>query len=170
MKADFILKKKDEALAPVIVAALMFLITIIIVIAMTVPIMSEEPTPAIAKTPVADLEVVIPTLENGHLNTFDIVHKGGDKMVLKNVLVVVEPTQEDMYGNMFLRYGEKYLTAVGKENQKMEAAVSAGDRIRVKMCTGEGALKHITTGIHIIWTVTDMRTKEVIDKGEFVVP
>ena len=61
-------------------------------------------------------------------------------------------------------------TAVGKENQKMEAAVSAGDRIRVKMCTGEGALKHITTGIHVIWTVTDMRTKEVIDKGEFVVP
>lgn len=170
MKVDFILKKKDEALAPVIVAALMFLITIIIVIVMTIPIMSEEPTPAIAKTPAADLEVVIPTLENGHLNTFDIVHNGGDKMVLKNVLVVVEPTHENMYGNMFLRYGEKYLTAVGKENQKMEAVISAGERIRVKMCTGEGALKHITTGIHVIWTVTDMRTKEVIDKGEFVVP
>ena len=86
------------------------------------------------------------------------------------LLIVILSTIPPFSTDMFLRYGEKYLTAVGKENQKMEAVISAGERIRVKMCTGEGALKHITTGIHVIWTVTDMRTKEVIDKGEFVVP
>ena len=169
------LKIKEDAASPVIGVMLMLVVTVVIaaVIAGFATGMAGDST---ATTPMALLEVDNPQLTGEYLNTFDIVHKGGDEMILENIQIVVTPTGGDNTGiGLVLKGGEllngEYkLKVLGKENSGADAVISTGDRIRVQyLQDGTGDFNH-KDGDIMTWTVSDVRTTGVIAKGEFIVP
>ena len=165
-------KRNEDAASPVIGVMLMLVVTVIIAAVITAFAtgMAGDST---ATTPMALLEADNTQMSANGLNTFDIVHKGGDSMVLENIQVVLEPVGGNQYGVVVVRNGNKEndLIVLGKENQKTEATVSTGDRIRVNILPrSPTALDSMPSGVTIKWTVSDVRTTGVIAKGEFVVP
>lgn len=168
-------KRSEDAVSPVIGIMLMLVVTIVIAAVITAFAtgMAGDST----TTPMALLEADNPQLTTeGYLNTFDIVHKGGDEMILENIQIVVTPTGGDNTGiGLVLKGGELFngeykLKVLGKENSGADAVISTGDRIRVQyLQDGTGDFNH-KDGDIMTWTVSDVRTTGVIAKGEFVVP
>lgn len=167
------LKIKEDAASPVIGVMLMLVVTVVIaaVIAGFATGMAGDST---ATTPMALLEVDNPQLTGEYLNTFDIVHKGGDEMVLKNIQVLVTPTGGAQTGIIRLMQGvnsDGSLKVVGKESLGEEEVISTGDRIRVQyLPPSDSSLYYHKSPDTLTWTVSDVRTTGVIAKGEFVVP
>ena len=176
-------ERKEDAISPVIGVMLMLVVTVVIaaVIAGFATGMAGDST---ATTPMALLEAdnsqlhpsVTDWMTGKHvLNTFDIVHKGGDPMVLENIQVSIEPFGGGQYGIIVIREGakENHLEVVGKESLESKATVSTGDRIRVHVLDPNNpynSLEHMAPGVTVKWTVSDVRTTGIIAKGEFVVP
>ena len=175
------LKIKEDAASPVIGVMLMLVVTVVIaaVIAGFATGMAGDST---ATTPMALLEADNPQLHpdlydygsgKSVLNTFDIVHKGGDSMVLENIQVVLEPVGGSQYGIILVRNGDyeydEHMAVLGKESLGKEATVSTGDRIRVNVYISS-SYEWMSSGTTVKWTVSDVRTTGVIAKGEFVVP
>ena len=175
-------KRSEDAASPVIGVMLMLVVTVVIAAVITAFAtgMAGDST---ATTPMALLEADNPQLHptvidafSGNkpvLNTFDIVHKGGDSMVLENIQIVLEPVGGAQYGVTLVRSGdnENHLKVLGKESLGREATVSTGDRIRATvMISQSNSLEFMPTGATVKWTVSDVRTTGVIAKGEFVVP
>ena len=163
------LKIKEDAASPVIGVMLMLVVTVVIaaVIAAFATGMAGEST---ATTPMALLEVDNLQLTGEYLNTFDIVHKGGDEMVLENIQVVVNPIGGDQTGIVKLLQGADGLKVVGKESLGAGAVISTGDRIRVQFKDGMGTYFNHKYPSTLTWIVSDVRTTGIIAKGEFVVP
>ena len=175
-------ERKEDAASPVIGVMLMLVVTVVIAAVITAFAtgMAGDST---STTPMALLEAdnsqlhptVIDYFSGGKrvLNTFDIVHKGGDSMVLENIQVVLEPVGGAQYGVTVVRSGdnENHLKVLGKESLGREATVSTGDRVRVTVMMSESnSLEYMPSGATIKWTLSDVRTTGVIAKGEFVVP
>ena len=180
------LKIKEEAVSPVIGVMLMLVVTIVLAAVITT-FATGLAGDSTSTTPMALLEADNQQTEtqfsyemNGketftNLLTFDIVHKGGDEMVLENIQVTLEPFGGKQHGIMVIRNGnnEKHMTVLGEEKEKLKtkAIVSTGDRIRVNVWTDESSgLERMKGGVTVKWTVSDIRTTGVIAKGEFVVP
>ena len=172
-------ERNEDAASPVIGVMLMLVVTVVIAAVITAFAtgMAGDST---ATTPMALIEADNPQLKsisqwwgdtNNFLGTFDLVHKGGDEMVLENIQVVIEPIGGAQFGVILVRSGnnENQLKVLGKENQKGEAVVSTGDRIRV-LVYESSSLDEAAPGTTIVWTLSDVRTTGVIAKGEFVVP
>lgn len=175
-------ERTEDAVSPVIGVMLMIVVTIVIA-AVVVVFSTGMAGDSTSTTPMALLEADSPQLHpsiidafSGNkkvLNTVDIVHKGGDSMVLENIQITLEPVGGAQYGIIIVRNGdtENHLKVLGKESQKGEATVSTGDRIRITILVREDdSLEYIPSGATIKWTVSDTRTNGVIAKGEFIVP
>ena len=102
------------------------------------------------------------------LQSFDIVHKGGDSVVLENIQVAIEPFSGTGYGIIAIKTGADDLTVVGKEELEGKATFSTGDRIRVEIL--DNMDENMPSGCLVKWTMSDVRTTGIIAKGEFVVP
>ncbi|MBO5003304.1 type IV pilin, partial [Methanocorpusculaceae archaeon] len=95
--------RKEDAASPVIGVMLMLVVTVVIAAVITVFAtgMAGEST---ATTPMALLEADNPQMEGSLLKSFDIVHKGGDKVSKENIQVVIEPSGSDSsYGILLVR-------------------------------------------------------------------
>ena len=165
-------KRNEDAASPVIGVMLMLVVTVIIAAVITAFAtgMAGDST---ATTPMALLEADNTQMSANGLNTFDIVHKGGDSMVLENIQVVLEPVGGSQYGIILVRNGDyeydEHMAVLGKESLGKEATVSTGDRIRVNVYISS-SYEWMSSGTTVKWTVSDVRTTGVIAKGEFVVP
>ena len=165
-------ERNEDAASPVIGVMLMLVVTVVIAAVITAFAtgMAGDST---STTPMALLEADNQIMSGGNLKTFDIIHKGGDEMVLENIQVVLEPVGGAQFGIILVREGQTdgHLAVLGKESKKGKAVVSTGDRIRVSVLTGEGSnsLEYAGSNVLIKWTVSDVRTTGVIGKGEFVV-
>ena len=176
-------ERKEEAISPVIGVMLMLVVTVIIaaVIAAFATGMAGDST---TTTPMALLEAdnqqlhpyaMDYTTGKKALQTFDIVHKGGDSMVLENIQVTLEPLGGGQYGIIVIREGakENHLEILGKENLKSKATFSTGDRIRVNVLhdsLSSSSYEIMAEDVKVKWTVSDIRTTGIIAKGEFVIP
>ncbi|HJJ68210.1 MAG TPA: type IV pilin [Methanocorpusculum sp.] len=175
-------KRNEDAASPVIGVMLMLVVTVVIAAVITAFAtgMAGDST---STTPMALLEAdnpqLHPTIIDGFsgnkpvLNTFDIVHKGGDSMVLENIQITLEPVGGAQFGIIIVREGDtlNHMKVLGKESQNGEATVSTGDRIRIAVVVEESnSLEYIPSGATVKWTVSDIRTNGIIAKGEFVVP
>ena len=165
-------ERNEDAASPVIGVMLMLVVTVVIAAVITAFAtgMAGDST---STTPMALLEVDNKIMSGGNLKTFDIIHKGGDEMVLENIQVTLEPVGGAQFGVFLVRNGddENHLTVIGKESEKGEAVVSTGDRIRVNVLAsgGSSSLEFMQSHVLVKWTVSDVRTTGVIGKGEFVV-
>ena len=166
-------ERNEDAASPVIGVMLMLVVTVVIAAVITgfATGMAGDST---ATTPMALLEIDNPQFSGENLKTFDIVHKGGDPMVLENIQVLLDPSGNSQNGVIQVRNGkdESHMKVLGKESLKGEATVSTGDRIRVTVKVDESdSLQNMQGGkVTVKWTVSDVRTTGVIAKGEFVVP
>ena len=162
-------ERTEDAVSPVIGVMLMLVVTIVIAAVVTAFAtgMAGDST---STTPMALLEADNTIVSGGVLNTFDLIHKGGDELTLENIQVVIEPVGGKQFGIEYVRNGktENHLKVLGKD----EDTISTGDRIRVNILINQGAstLEYVTPNILLKWTVSDIRTNGVIAKGEFVVP
>ena len=162
-------ERTEDAVSPVIGVMLMLVVTIVIAAVVTAFAtgMAGDST---STTPMALLEADNTIVSGGVLNTFDLIHKGGDELTLENIQVVIEPVGGKQFGIEYVRNGktENHLKVLGKD----EDTISTGDRIRVNILINQGAstLEYVTPDILLKWTVSDIRTNGVIAKGEFVVP
>ena len=161
-------KKREDAASPVVGVMLMLVVTIVIAAVITAFAtgMAGDST---STTPMALLEADNIQLDGEFLNTFDIVHKGGDEMVLENIQILITPTGGDQTGIIKLLKNGEYLTVIGKETLGTGAVISTGDRIRVQYKDTMSTYFNHGFGSTIEWTVSDVRTTGVIGKGEFVV-
>ena len=156
-------ERNEDAASPVIGVMLMLVVTVVIAAVITVFAtgMAGEST---ATTPMALLEADNPQMEGSLLKSFDIVHKGGDKVSKENIQVVIEPSGSDSsYGILLVRKDAELTSSNG------EKIISTGDRIRITFNIGSEN-ERIHSGNSVKWTVSDVRTTGVIAKGEFVVP
>ena len=87
-----ITKKSDDAVSPVIGVMLMLVVTVVIAAVITAFAtgMAGDST---TTTPMALIEADTPQV-SGVLQSFDLVHKGGDEMKLENLQVIIEPIGE----------------------------------------------------------------------------
>ena len=92
--------KKDDAVSPVIGVMLMLVVTI--VIAAVVVTFGTGMAGDATTTPMALYEVDNIVMKGGYLDTFDLVHKGGDEMNLKNLQVTLEPIGPKISGGIIL--------------------------------------------------------------------
>ena len=155
--------RKEDAASPVIGVMLMLVVTVVIAAVITAFAtgMAGEST---ATTPMALLEADNPQMEGSLLKSFDIVHKGGDKVSKENIQVVIEASGSDTsYGILLVRKDAGLTVSNGG------TIISTGDRVRITFNTGTDNEK-IKSGNSVKWTVSDVRTTGVIAKGEFVVP
>ena len=85
-------EKKEDAASPVIGVMLMLVVTVVIAAVITAFAtgMAGDST---TTTPMALIEVDTPQV-SGVLQSFDLVHKGGDEMKLENLQVIIEPIGE----------------------------------------------------------------------------
>lgn len=85
-------KKSDDAISPVIGVMLMLVVTVVIAAVITAFAtgMAGDST---TTTPMALIEADTPQV-SGVLQSFDLVHKGGDEMKLENLQVIIEPIGE----------------------------------------------------------------------------
>ena len=144
--------KKDDAVSPVIGVMLMLVVTIVIA-AVVVTFGTGMAGDATTTTPMALYEVDNIVMKGGYLDTFDLVHKGGDEMNLKNLQVTLEPIGHEISGGIILvRTGAIFqppavypgmpeysvedlegdlqqLTVPGKSGDDVD--ISTGNRIRV---------------------------------------
>lgn len=93
--------KKDDAVSPVIGVMLMLVVTIVIA-AVVVTFGTGMAGDATTTTPMALYEVDNIVMKGGYLDTFDLVHKGGDEMNLKNLQVTLEPIGPKISGGIIL--------------------------------------------------------------------
>ena len=170
-------EKNEDAASPVVGVMLMLVVTVVIAAVITAFAtgMAGEST---ATTPMALLEAgnqqvvfkQIPTSDGWRdaylLETFDIIHKGGDEIALENIQIVVDPKGGMASYGIMLVLTEDELTVPGKTGD--DIVVSTGDRIRITLHTN-WADEMCETGSLVKWTVSDVRTTGVIGKGEFVV-
>ncbi|MBE6506497.1 MAG: type IV pilin [Methanocorpusculum parvum] len=167
-------KRKEDAVSPVIGVMLMLVVTLVIAAVVTAFAtgMAGDST---ATTPMALFEAGNQQVVSGSvgdrqtylLQTFDLVHKGGDEIELENIKVVIDPKGGmASYGIMVVKT-KSDLTVPGKTGD--DVVLSTGDRIRIKLNTGSDHEKS-ETGSLVKWTLSDTRTNGVIAKGEFVVP
>ena len=162
-------ERTEDAVSPVIGVMLMLVVTIVIAAVVTA-FATGIAGDSTSTTPMALLEADNTIVSGGVLNTFDLIHKGGDELTLENIQVVIEPVGGKQFGIEYVRNGktENHLKVLGKD----EDTISTGDRIRVNILINQGAstLEYVTPNILLKWTVSDIRTNGVIAKGEFVVP
>ena len=108
------------------------------------------------------------------LHTIDIVHKGGEKMILENIQITLEPIGNSQFGIIVVRFGNNAdeMKVLGKETDGVKATISTGDRIIVNVINDNDSnyLEYMPSGVTVKWTVSDTRTNGVIAKGEFIVP
>ena len=85
-------EKKEDAASPVIGVMLMLVVTVVIAAVITAFAtgMAGDST---TTTPMALIEADTPQV-SGVLQSFDLVHKGGDEMKLENLQVIIEPIDE----------------------------------------------------------------------------
>ena len=85
-------EKKEDAASPVIGVMLMLVVTVVIAAVITAFAtgMAGDST---TTTPMALIEADTPQV-SGVLQSFDLVHKGGDEMKLENLQVIIEPIGE----------------------------------------------------------------------------
>ena len=85
-------EKKEDAASPVIGVMLMLVVTVVIAAVITAFAtgMAGDST---TTTPMALIEAETPQV-SGVLQSFDLVHKGGDEMKLENLQVIIEPIGE----------------------------------------------------------------------------
>ena len=172
-------ERNEDAVSPVIGVMLMLVVTVVIAAVVTAFAtgMAGDST---STTPMALLEAdnqqmtMIDIMNDEYitigqapaLNSFDIVHKGGDEMALENIQVLIEPSGSDSsYGILLVRTAND-LEVLGKTGN--DITVSTGDRFRITLNTNRAG-EQIKEGNLVKWTVSDIRTTGVIGKGEFVV-
>lgn len=161
-------ERNEDAASPVIGVMLMVVVTIVIAAVVTA-FATGIAGDSTATTPMALLEADNPMMSNFGLNTVDIVHKGGDKIVLENVQVTLEPVGGKQFGIIVVRSGQTngQLELLGKD----KTTISTGDRIRVNINPKSNTdVESMPSNILVKWTVSDIRTNGVIAKGEFIVP
>ena len=97
-------EKKEDAASPVIGVMLMLVVTVVIAAVITAFAtgMAGDST---STTPMALIEADTPQV-NGVLQSFDLVHKGGDEMKLENLLVLIEPVGGSQTGIILERRGD----------------------------------------------------------------
>lgn len=85
-------ERKEDAASPVIGVMLMLVVTVVIAAVITAFAtgMAGDST---TTTPMALIEADTPQV-SGVLQSFDLVHKGGDEMKLENLQVIIEPIGE----------------------------------------------------------------------------
>ena len=169
-------ERNEDAASPVIGVMLMLVVTVVIAAVITAFAtgMAGDST---ATTPMALLDA--DNLQLGtdaeygntyYLNSFDIVHKGGDELALENIQIKIEPGSGSGFsqGIILMRTGADLTVSSG------DKTVSTGDRIKVPVNTDKNVATkgddNINPGGLVKWTVSDTRTTGVIAKGEFVVP
>ena len=83
-------ERKEDAASPVIGVMLMLVVTVVIAAVITTFAtgMAGDST---ATTPMALIEADNQVMRGSILESFDLVHKGGDEMKLENLLVIIEP-------------------------------------------------------------------------------
>lgn len=83
-------ERKEDAASPVIGVMLMLVVTVVIAAVITTFAtgMAGDST---ATTPMALIEADNQVMRGSILESFDLVHKGGDEMKLENLLVTIEP-------------------------------------------------------------------------------
>ena len=166
--------RTEDAVSPVVGVMLMLVVTLVIAAVVTAFAtgMAGDST---ATTPMALFEAGNQQVVSGSvgdrqtylLQTFDLVHKGGDEIELENIKVVIDPKGGmASYGIMLVKTGAE-LTVPGKTGD--DIVLSTGDRIRIKLNT-DSANEKSETGSIVKWTLSDTRTNGVIAKGEFIVP
>ena len=162
-------KIKEDAISPVVGVLLMLVVTIIIAAVITAFAtgMAGDSTSA---TPMAFLEAENPQMKEGGtqgqiLNTFDLIHNGGDEIALENIQVVVEIIGGEQSGMVETRIGEQ-LKVLGRSDNM----ASAGNVIRISYDKTTTTMDDIDPGNQVKWTVSDIRTNGVIAKGDFFAP
>lgn len=168
-------EKNEDAASPVIGVMLMLVVTVVIA-AVVVAFATGMAGDSTATTPMALLNAdnlqLGTDVEDGktYLNSFDIVHKGGDELALENIQIKIEPGSGSgaSQGIILMRTGADLTVSSG------DKTVSTGDRIKVPVNTDKNVATkgddNINPGGLVKWTVSDVRTTGVIAKGEFVVP
>lgn len=161
-------ERKEDAASPVIGVMLMLVVTVVIAAVITgfATDMAGEST---ATTPMALLEADNLIINSGScLETFDIVHKGGDEIVLENIQITIEPIGGNGYGILNIRNGNNpdHLKILGGS----DTVVSTGERIRVQVDGVDGGENdNVVKGGSAKWIVYDTRTTGIIAKGELIV-
>lgn len=156
-------ERKEDAASPVIGVMLMVVVTIVIAAVITV-FATGLGGDSTSTTPMALLEADNQQMNGDRLHSFDIVHKGGDKISTENIQVVIEPSGTDSsYGIIQIHTGNDLKVYNG------ETTVSTGGRFTVTMTTTSDSAKIYSDNL-VKWTVSDTRTNGVIAKGEFIVP
>lgn len=89
--------RKEDAVSPVIGVMLMLVVTVVIA-AVVVMFATGTAGDSTATTPMALFEVETPLVSGGVLQSFDLVHKGGDQMALENLQLTLEPLGGEYQG------------------------------------------------------------------------
>ena len=143
-------EKKEDAASPVIGVMLMLVVTVVIAAVITAFAtgMAGDST---TTTPMALIEADTPQV-SGVLQSFDLVHKGGDEMKLENLQVIIEPIGESgdtgiilkrtgTASELNLNYGnERQDIIAGYENLKIEPPEGPGlvDGINLRLIETSG--------------------------------
>jgi len=99
--------RKEDAISPVVGVMLMIVVTIVIaavITAFATGLAGDSTT----TTPMALFEVENIRMTDGNLlESFDLVHKGGDEMKLENLVVTLEPVGKGQSGIVVQRTGKE---------------------------------------------------------------
>ena len=112
-------ERKEDAASPVIGVMLMLVVTVVIAAVITAFAtgMAGDST---TTTPMALIEADTPQV-SGVLQSFDLVHKGGDEMKLENLQVIIEPIGESGNTGIILkRTGTASELNTNYENDRQE--------------------------------------------------
>ena len=162
-------ERKEDAASPVIGVMLMLVVTVVIAAVIT-GFATDMAGDSTSTTPMALLETDNLIINSGScLETFDIVHKGGDEMVLENIQVTLEAVGGKQYGIILVRNGDNpnHMKVLGSGD-----TVSTGDRIRVQVQGADGDVgpnDDFVKGTSAKWIVYDVRTTGIIAKGELII-
>jgi len=157
------LKKREDAISPVIGVMLMLVVTIMI--AAAIAAFATGTFDDSDSSPTVMLDV-----RNPSSTSFDIVHTGGDLLLFKDIVVSVTPmSNQDSGLTKIYQYPASTISILGKTASDT-SVITVGDTIRVNIgaaASGGGSYPIYTP---IIWKILDAKSTQILAEGEFVIP
>lgn len=163
-------QRKDDAVSPVIGVMLMLVVTIIIAAVITG--FATDLSADTSSTPMALFDTDY--LEMGKagasgsfsiVDSFGIVHKGGDAVLLKDIQISYS-TMGGMNHGLLHILGPEDVSIIGKETDR-DTVITTGDVIKISADLSS-SMTWINEGDRVTWTISHTKSGGVIAKGEFI--
>ena len=157
------LKKREDAISPVIGVMLMLVVTIMI--AAAIAAFATGTFDDSDSSPTVMLDVRNPSGES-----FDIVHTGGDPLLFKDIVVSITPmSNQDSGLTKIYQYPGEKISILGKTASET-SVITVGDTIRVDIGAASSSSGRYPDYTPIIWKILDAKSNQILAEGEFVIP